>query len=72
MESEEKNFGWLRNDSAEAVQFEIKEFDQSIYLVNQENEVIEVPSKGSLGIMALGYQGHIAWKKARELEKTDG
>lgn len=71
-ELEEKNFGWIRSDSEQAVRYEIKTFDQTVYLVNQRNEVIEVSPKGSLGIMALGQIGHLAWKKARQLKGSDG
>lgn len=71
-ELEGKNFGWIRSDSEEAVRYEIKVFDQSVYLVNQRNEAIEVSPKGSLGIMALGYIGHFAWKKSRKLKGSDG
>lgn len=71
-ELEEKNFGWIRSDSEQAVRYEIKEFDHSVYLVNQHSEAIDVSPKGSLGLMALGHIGHLAWKKARQLRKSDG
>jgi len=29
-----------------------------------------VPSEGSLGLLALGYQGLLAWRKAQEEAKT--
>jgi len=71
-EEQEKNFGWIRSDFEQTVRFDIKTFDQTVYLVNQSNEVIEVSPKGSLEIMALGQVGHLAWKKAQQLEHSDG
>jgi hypothetical protein len=47
-------------------------FDETVYLVNQFNEAIEVNPKGSLGIMALGQIGHLAWLKAKQLQNSDG
>lgn len=70
-ELEEKNFGWVRSDSEQAVRYEIKTFDQTVYLVNQYSEAIEVSPNGSLGIMAVGYIGHAAWTKARQLKHSD-
>ncbi len=71
-ELEEKNFGWIRSDSEQAAQYEIKVFDQKVYLINQVGEAVEVTPKGSLGIMALGHTGHLAWLKARQLKNSDG
>jgi len=69
MGSVEKNFGWIRSDSKDAIHFELKEFNKAIYLINQRGEAIEVSEKGGLEIMALGHIGHFAWLKARKLNQ---
>ena len=34
-------------------------------LTDEKGNKIEVPPEGSLGILALGYRGLIAWRKAK-------
>lgn len=42
----------------------IKQAQQGSLHLNDENgKPIEVPKEGSLGIIALGYKGILAWKK---------
>jgi hypothetical protein len=35
------------------------------------NEKLPIPPEGSLGLLALGYKGVIAWRKAREAAKIN-
>lgn len=38
----------------------------------KENKiVVKVPPQGSLGLLALGHKGVIAWRKAREAAKKN-
>jgi len=36
----------------------------------QKGDVYEVPPEGSLGLLALGYQGLVAWREAQEKAKA--
>ncbi len=40
---------------------------ESLHLKDENGKTIEVPKEGSLGIIALGYKGIVAWKKNRAL-----
>jgi hypothetical protein len=45
----------------------IKELYQKKYEFILENgEKMEIPVKGALGLLAIGYQGLIAWKKKKQ------
>lgn len=39
--------------------------DQKIIITTKEGTPIDVPPEGSLGLLALGYKGLIAWRNAR-------
>lgn len=39
--------------------------DEKIIITTKEGNPIEVPPEGSLGLLALGYKGLIAWRQAR-------
>ena len=36
----------------------------------KKGDVYKVPPEGSLGLLALGYQGLVAWRKAQEEAKA--
>lgn len=33
---------------------------------NTQNQEFEIPKSGSLGLLALGYRGIVAWRKVRD------
>ena len=37
----------------------------------KKGDVYKVPPEGSLGLLALGYQGLVAWRKAQEEAKAN-
>lgn len=37
----------------------------------KENTKFEIPKSGSLGLLALGYRGLVAWRKVRDAENED-
>lgn len=37
--------------------------------MTEKKIVVKVPSQGSLGLLAIGHKGIIAWRKAREEAK---
>ena len=39
---------------------------QEIRLTTEDGQPFEIPPEGSLGLLALGYQGLAAWRQARE------
>ncbi|MBK7107810.1 MAG: hypothetical protein KA954_04410 [Chitinophagales bacterium] len=39
--------------------------EQKITITTKEGAPIDVPPEGSLGLLALGYKGLIAWREAR-------
>lgn len=43
----------------------IKQLYAKDYTVSADNRVFEVPENGSLGLLAAGYEGLIAWRKKR-------
>ena len=34
--------------------------------MNEEKEQFEIPEQGSLGLLALGYRGLVAWREKKE------
>ncbi|MFN7014405.1 MAG: hypothetical protein ACK4ON_09075 [Bacteroidia bacterium] len=38
---------------------------EKLIITTKEGNPIEVPPEGSLGLLALGYKGLIAWRQAR-------
>lgn len=38
---------------------------QKVVITTKEGELFKVPPEGSLGLLALGYKGLIAWRQAR-------
>lgn len=43
-----------------------KMYNESAKIQTIEGKSIEIPEKGSLGLLALGYKGIIAWKKKKD------
>lgn len=39
--------------------------DQKIIITTKDGAPIDVPPEGSLGLLALGYKGLIAWRQSR-------
>lgn len=68
---QEKSFGWKPSKSAEESKFVVKEFNDEVFLVNGNGEVIGVSEKGSLAFLALGSIGHEAWLKAKSISKKN-
>ena len=61
-----KRFGWRKNNSSELTQFEIKEHNNQVLLINRRGDVHEVDPLGSLALLALGSIGLKAWRRAKE------
>ncbi|NOZ33953.1 MAG: hypothetical protein GXO80_01465 [Chlorobi bacterium] len=58
----------MKNKSSK--QFLTELYNQDIELKTETGEKFEVPVSGSLGLLALGYKGLIAWRKVkRSIEK---
>jgi hypothetical protein len=38
---------------------------QKLMITTEDGELFQVPPEGSLGLLALGYKGLIAWRQAR-------
>lgn len=43
-------------------------YSQKFHLMTEEERLKNVPLKGSLGLLALGYQGLALWRAKRQLE----
>ena len=50
-------------------------YKEDFKIKTEDGKPFPIPEKGSLGLLALGYKGIIAWRKVRKqqnlIEKTD-
>ncbi len=46
------------------------ESPQKMTMKNEKGMQIEIPPSGSLGLLALGYRGLIAWRQAKQDKKN--
>lgn len=42
-----------------------KQHPQKLVITTKDGEVFRVPPEGTLGLLALGYKGLIAWRQVR-------
>lgn len=40
--------------------------------MNEKKKVLKIPVSGSLGLLALGHRGVIAWRNVRDKAKAEG
>lgn len=64
------------NENKQKTIVRLKEmYEQNLEIKTVNGEDFEVPKEGSLGLLALGYRGIIAWRKAKgykpDLEKLN-
>ncbi len=50
--------------------FKKKQSNQKITMKTHDGKIVEIPEEGSLGLLAVGHRGIIAWRQAKQAKSS--